>query len=130
MSVYLRMLGLGLCLPLLGPAGAAQAGGKKRRALPPQAILSGTLNEKRDDIQRCAIVHALNQGADKVEVLTKVTINSRGQVVNSQVQVTVQGSDGEMVKSCVDQVVRSIKFPQIDAPLIHIERSWTVSAAQ
>lgn len=110
-----------LVLLCAGPAAA-------KKKLPPQAVLSGTLNEKRDDIQRCAIDNALNQGADKVEILTRVTINNKGQAVNSQVVVTVHGTGGDQVKGCVERVLRSIKFPKIDAPLIHIERTWTIAA--
>ncbi len=50
-------------------------------------------------------------------------------MVDSRVTVSVQGGDGDQVKGCVDKVVRSIKFPRSDAPLINIERSWSVQAA-
>jgi hypothetical protein len=110
------------------PAGAGKKKAKKPGRVPPEAALQSTLNEKRDDIQRCAIEHALAQGASRVEVTTRVTVNNRGQVLDCRVTVSVTGGDGEQVRSCVDKVIRAIHFPRFDAPLLHIERNWTIAA--
>lgn len=118
-----------LCLLALLPAAEGKPRRKKGPVLPPQVVLGNTLNERRDDIQRCAIDHALAKGASRADIVTMVTINSRGQVVDSRVTVNITGGDGEQVRTCVEGVLRGIKFPSFDAPLIHIERTWTVSAS-
>lgn len=115
-------------LPLL--SGGAEAKKKKKgMKVPPQAALSETLNARRDEIQGCAVDFALNKGAKKADIKTAVTINSAGQVIDSRITVMVEGGDGEQVKSCVEKVVKGIKFPKTDAPMINIERTWTVSSS-
>lgn len=118
---------------LLGLGAGAEAGKPKKKkgaALPPQVALSNTLNEKRDAIQDCAVKEALEQGAQSAHITTKVTINSRGQVVDSRVEVKLQGGADALpprVRTCVERVLKEIKFPRSDAPLIQIERTWNVS---
>jgi hypothetical protein len=127
-----KQLLLPLCLfagLLLMPAEAAARRKKKPAPLPPEAALSETLNTKRDEIQNCAVDFALKKGAQKAEITTSVTINSAGQVIDNRIKVVVEGGDGEQVKSCVEKVVHGIKFPKSDAPIINIERTWTVSAS-
>ena len=116
-----------LLLPLLcSPAAGAKK--KKKAAAPPQAQMSEALNAKRDEIQTCAIKHALERGAKSVDIVTKVTINGRGQVLDNRTTVNVNGGDGEQVRTCVELVIKGIKFPQSSAPLVTIERNWSVSA--
>ncbi len=123
-------LALSACLVFSLAVGAeAKKKKKKGPAVTPQAALSDTLNAKRDEIQGCAVDFALNKGAKKAEVTTSVTINSAGQVIDSRIKVVIEGGDGEQVKSCVEKVVRGIKFPRTDAPMINIERTWTVSSS-
>lgn len=121
------LLGLGLGMAQAGAAGKPKK--KKGTALPPQVALSNTLNEKRDAIQDCAVKEALERGAQSAHITTKVTINSRGQVVDSRVEVKLQGGEAHApgVRTCVEQVLKQIKFPRSDAPLIQIERTWNVS---
>jgi hypothetical protein len=128
-----RLVPLGLpfllLLPLLWEAPAAAA--KKKKKAPkaaPQAQMSEALNARRDEIQTCAIKHALERGATRVDIVTKVTINGRGQVLDSRTTVNVTGGDGEQVRTCVEGVIKGIKFPQSPAPLVTIERNWSVSA--
>jgi hypothetical protein len=111
---------------LVSPAAGAKK--KKKAAAPPQAQMSEALNAKRDEIQTCAIKHALERGAKSVDIVTKVTINGRGQVLDNRTTVNVNGGDGEQVRNCVEQVIKGIKFPQSGAPLVTIERNWSVSA--
>ncbi len=125
-TLWAACLCLGVCAAMPGPAAAR--GRKKPPPLQPQVALSNTLNEKRDQIQQCAVDHALAVGAKQAEITTKVTINGRGQVVDSRTTVTVVGGDGEKVRTCVEDVIRKIKFPRSDAPLINIERTWTVAS--
>lgn len=126
-----RLSAVLLCL-LAGALVEAHAHGKGKRGrkppLPPQVALHNTLNTRRNEIQECAVKYALEQGADRADITTQVTINSAGQVVDSRTTVTVEGGDGDQVKACVDKVLRAIRFPRNDAPLIHIERTWTVAA--
>src|SRR5438270_9541049 len=96
-----------LLLVLLGPLLATPAAGAKKKKAPkaaPQAQMSEALNAKRDEIQACAIKHALERGASRVDIVTKVTINGRGQVLDSRTTVNVTGGDGEQVRACVEQV--------------------------
>jgi hypothetical protein len=83
---------------------------------------------KSNDVQDCAGKHALDKGASSVDIDTKVTINSTGQVVNVVTVVKVDKGDMRPVKECVDGLIRSIKFPPIPAPLTTIERNWNISS--
>ena len=109
-------------------AASAQAKGKKP---PPtgakNSTLSSALLDKGPAVQQCAIEHAMDKGAKKVVVSVRVTINSKGDVVDRRVTANVTDGDGSKVKECVEAVVRSAKFPAIPAPLATDERSWTIA---
>lgn len=129
MDAMQRLLAVLLLLVPLGPA-AAQGGKKPRKKPrpPPQAALGETLNARRDEIQDCAIRFALDRGARRVDIVTRLTINGRGQVLDNRTTVNVVGGDGEQVRACVDRVISGIRFPATEAPLITIERNWSVAA--
>ncbi|MCS6915009.1 MAG: hypothetical protein RMK29_05655 [Myxococcales bacterium] len=124
-----RLLAALLLLSLVGSV-SAQAGKKtkKKSRLPPQATLGDALNARRDEIQDCAIRFALDRGARRVDIVTRLTINGRGQVLDNRTTVNVVGGDGEQVRACVERVIGGIRFPATEAPLITIERNWSVAA--
>lgn len=113
---------------LVASVEAAPKKKKKKGAAEPQAQMTEALNARRDEIQTCAIKHALERGAKSVDIVTKVTINGRGQVLDTRTTVNVTGGDGEQVRTCVEQVIKGIKFPASGAPLVTIERNWSVAA--
>lgn len=114
-------------VPGVRSAAAAKKGKKKKRGLATQAELSELLATKSDSVQDCTIKHALNKSANKVVVSSKVTINNRGQVIDLRTAVTVDKGESDPVRDCVDALIRSIQFPSSEAPLITIERTWTVA---
>lgn len=127
----------GLVLGLSSSLGAALAGpppakGKPKKppvSGPKSSALSAALNDKGPQIQQCAIEHAMNQGANKVDIDVRVTINKQGAVVDTQITTAVAGSgDNDKVKACVESVVRTAKFPAVATPLATAERTWTVAA--
>lgn len=123
-------LGAALILFLAAQSTAAPkapAKGKK----PPKgqsSALSNALNEKGGQVQQCAIDNALEKGAKKVDVDVRVTINKQGGVVDTKIDVKVEGGDGAKVKECVEKVVRTAKFPAVATPLATAERHWTTVA--
>jgi len=108
---------------------AAKKGGKKSAASA-QQLAGNLVMGTSDGVQNCA-GKALDRGANKVEVYTRVTINSRGQIVVITTTVTVDRVGfSENVKQCVDGLLGQIKFPPIpQAPLTTIERSWTIATS-
>jgi hypothetical protein len=112
---------------LAAPA-KARAKGKKAPPKTKNSALSAALDEKGAAIKQCAIDHALEKGAQKVDVDVRVTINKQGAVVDKQVTVKVAGGDDSKVKACVENAVQSAKFPQVPTPLATAERTWSVAA--
>ncbi len=93
------------------------------------AELTQMLVAKGSQVQDCAVSGALDAGASRVEIATKVTINGRGQVINITTNVKVdKGPDGSKVRECVDNLIRTIQFPASAAPMITIERNWTIAS--
>jgi hypothetical protein len=99
---------------------------KRHKKVHPQMALSNLLAEKSDGVQDCAVKQALNKGSNRVDIVTKVTINNRGQVIGLVTEVKVDKGDSSPVRDCVDKLIRSIQFPKNDAPLITIERNWSI----
>jgi hypothetical protein len=133
--VVRRVVALGLVLGALcveTSAAAKKSGGKKasRAAGSAQQQAGNLVMGASDGVQNCA-GKALDRGANKVEVYTKVTINSKGQIVAITTTVTVDRVGfSENVKQCVDGLLQAIKFPPVpQAPLITIERSWTIATS-
>lgn len=119
--------------PPAAPATPAPAAAPARvKKLPPtgagSSTLAGALREKGPAVQQCAIQHAMEKGAKKVVVSVRVTINNKGEVVDSRVTASVTDGDDSKVKACVESVVRSARFPAIPTPLATDERSWTIAA--
>jgi hypothetical protein len=136
-AVTFAMLGTGLLAapaiaadPATPPAAAkkkSKSKGKKSKGT--AATLSQMLTDKASLVQDCAGKYALDKGSGRVDIATKVTINNRGQVISINTSVTLdKGDGGGAVKECIEALVRSIKFPPSDAPMITIERNWTISS--
>lgn len=113
------------------PATAKPAAKKSK----PKAKMTGTAAEltqmlitKGPSVQDCAVNHGLDKGANSVAIVTKVTINGRGQVINIQTSVNVDKGEGDKVRDCVNELIKSIKFPESAAPMITIERNWTIKS--
>lgn len=142
-GVLCGVLALGLTVTPAGaadaPAGAAKDAGKgkakgkgKGKGKKPKGTavtLSQMLTDKSSLVQDCAVLHALDKGSDRVDIATKVTINNRGQVISINTNVHLdKGDGGPKVKDCVDTLIRSITFPPNEAPMITIDRNWTVAS--
>lgn len=113
------------------PAAKSKGKGKGRGKRPKgtAATLSQMLTDKSSLVQDCASLHALDKGAGRVDISTRVTINNRGQVISINTNVTLdKGDGGPKVKDCVDTLIRTIAFPPSEAPLITIDRNWTISS--
>ena len=113
------------------PAAKAKGKGKGKGKRPKgtAATLSQMLTDKSSLVQDCASLHALDKGAGRVDISTRVTINNRGQVISINTNVTLdKGDGGPKVKDCVDTLIRTISFPPSEAPLITIDRNWTISS--
>jgi len=109
-------------------AAPASTAGKKPLTGAKHSTLSTALLEKGPAVQQCAVEHALEKGAKKAVVSVRVTINNKGEVVDSRVTANVTDGDDSKVKACVEAAVRSAKFPAVPTPLATDERSWTVAA--
>lgn len=92
------------------------------------AELTQMLITKGPAVQDCAVNHGLDKGANSVAIVTKVTINGRGQVINIQTSVNVDKGEGDKVRDCVNELIKSIRFPESAAPMITIERNWTIKS--
>jgi hypothetical protein len=109
--------------------GKPKSKSKGKRQKGTAATLSQMLTDKSSLVQDCAVQHGLDKGADRVDVATKVTINNRGQVISINTNVHLdKGDGGPKVKDCVDTLIRAISFPPSEAPLITIDRNWTVAS--
>ena len=113
--------------PAPAPKIAAPAPAKKPTGAKSGA-LSTALLDRGPAVQQCAIEHALDKGAKKATVSVRVTIDQSGAVVDTQVTANVTDGDGSKVKACVENVVRSAKFPAIPTRMATDERSWTIAA--
>ena len=115
------------------PPATAKAPGKgkgkgKGKPSGTAATLTELLAAKGSEVQDCAVSGALDQGASKVQIGTHVTINGKGQIINIKTTVAVdKGPDGSKVRECIDKLIRSIQFPTSAAPMITIERNWTIA---
>ncbi|MFO0577055.1 MAG: hypothetical protein U1A78_23875 [Polyangia bacterium] len=110
------------------PAKGAAAKGKKPPPRPTGGPVAAALKDKAPQIQECAVANALNKGAKKVEIHVRITINSTGAVIDSQVDINTDGGDSAQVKSCVETALRSAKFPPVKTPLATAEQTWTLAA--
>jgi hypothetical protein len=113
------------------PAKGAPAKGKGKKpgpAGPKNSALSAALSDKGAAIQKCAIEHAMEKGANKCTIDVRVTINRTGGVVDRQIDVSADGGDGAAVKSCVEALVNTAKFPAVSTPLATAQQSWTIAA--
>lgn len=113
------------------PAKAASGKGKGKKAGPAgpkNPALSAALNDKGTAIQKCVIDNAMERGANQCTVDVRVTINRTGGVVDRQIEVTADGGDKDAVRTCVEQLVNSAKFPSVSTPLATAQQSWTVKA--
>ena len=134
MSLVVRVLaalGLVLCALCAEEASAVKKPKKSKGGSSSAQQLAGNLvMGASDGVQNCA-GKALDRGANKVEVYTKVTINSKGQIVAITTSVTVDiAKFSEDVKQCVDGHLGKIHFPPIpNAPLTTIERTWTIATS-
>jgi hypothetical protein len=111
------------------PAAKGKGKGKSKGKKPKgtAATLSQMLTDRSSQVQDCA-GKALDKGSDRVDIATKVTINNRGQVISLNTHVTLDKGDGDPVKQCIETLVRGIAFPPSDAPMITIERNWTIAS--
>ena len=116
--------------PAKTPAKAPAKGkGKGKKPTGTAAELTAMLQAKGSQVQDCAVSEALDKGASSVEIATHVTINGRGQVINIKTNVKVdKGPDGSKVRECIDDLIKKIDFPQSAAPMITIERNWTIKS--
>ena len=113
------------------PPAKAPAKGKAKAKKPTgtAAELTAMLQAKGSQVQDCAVSEALDKGANSVEIATHVTINGRGQVINIKTHVNVdKGPDGTKVRECIDDLIKKIEFPNSAAPMITIERNWTIKS--
>lgn len=109
------------------PAPASTGGKKPSGTGGKNTTLSNALRDKGPAVQQCAVEYGMEKGAKKVVVSVRVTINNTGAVVDSHVTANVTDGDDSKVRACVEQVVRSAKFPPVPTPLATDERSWTVA---
>lgn len=112
------------------PAGKGKSKGKGKgsKGMATQIELTRTLQDKGSQVQDCAVQHALDKGSNRIDIATRVTINGRGQVIDVRTSVKVdQGEGAPRVKDCVDALIKGIKFPSTEAPLVTIERNWTIA---
>ncbi len=113
------------------PPAKAPAKGKAKAKKPTgtAAELTAMLQAKGSQVQDCAVSEALDKGATSVEIATHVTINGRGQVINIKTHVNVdKGPDGTKVRECIDDLIKKIEFPNSAAPMITVERHWTIKS--
>jgi hypothetical protein len=146
----LAAVALGCALGLLSPIGLAAAAdaaaptaakkpeaspskkakkGKKAKPATPSQQMAALLMEKTDAVQDCAGKNALDKGANRVSIDAKVTVNNRGQVIDIKTQVTIDKGDSTPVRECVETLIKNIKFPSGEAPLVTVERNWTIAAS-
>ena len=116
--------------PAKTPAKAPAKGkGKAKKPTGTAAELTAMLQANGSQVQDCAVSEALDKGANSVEIATHVTINGRGQVINIKTNVKVdKGPDGTKVRECIDDLIKKIEFPNSAAPMITIERHWTIKS--
>ncbi len=84
------------------------------------------LEEQGQGVMQCAVKQALDKGANRVDVVAKVTVNNRGQVVAVNVTAKADMKDHQGVRACVDALIRSIRFPASEAPLTEVQREWSI----
>jgi hypothetical protein len=94
-----------------------------------QQSIAQTLAAKSEDIQKCALDSMPDQGG--MQIHAEVAIDSKGQVVDVKVTVSAGNNSSApvKVKTCVESVIRDIRFPATSAPLTFIRRSWSFAGA-
>lgn len=130
-ALWVQCAAMVLCLAAPAPAEAAPVKGKKPGKVKPvktsKSPLEAALSDKAPQVQDCAMKHALDKGAKRVDIKVHVTINNQGSLVDSQITVNADGGDSAQVKSCVETAVRSATFPKINTPLATADKSWTLA---
>ena len=99
---------------------------KKAKTSVASAQTARLLEEQGQGVMQCAVKKALDKGSNKVDVVAKVTVNNRGQVVAVNVTAKADGKEHKDVHDCVDGLIRSIRFPASEAPLTEVQREWTI----
>lgn len=115
-------------LPLLLLLASFSAGAKKkpRPPAPAEDALRKVLDGETDAVARCAAPLAAAPGAS-VDVTAKFMINNRGQIVSCDVTLTISDATAQ---KCVEEALRSVKFPSSKTALITIARTWRIASQQ
>ncbi len=127
--MFRTVLLLGLC------ANVAMAGTKKSApaaAAEPvvdpakQEALKAVLASIQKDVSHCVKDNeAKREGEWKQTVRVKVTIDRNGAVMEQKVQLEPESKDAPDTRSCVEELVKGLKWPDKNTSLNVVEREWT-----
>jgi hypothetical protein len=112
--------------PRLGGSLAQAKKAKKAKTSAASVQTAKLLEDQGQGVMQCAVKQALDKGANKVDIVAKVTVNNRGQVVAVNVTAKADSKDHKGVRDCVDLLIRGIRFPASEAPLTEVQRDWTI----
>ena len=124
------------CILLLA-AVPAPAKGKKKGKGPEggnaedKAKIGAILDAQADKVQDCVMNNAIARGATEVAVTARVLINDRGELLNTQIDVSAGKVDGASTKECVTKILRTVSFPppKSRAGLTDVKRTWKFATA-
>lgn len=91
-----------------------------------QEALKAVLASIQKDVSHCVKDNeAKREGEWKQTVRVKVTIDRNGAVMEQKVQLDPESKDAPDTRSCVEELVKGLKWPDKNTSLNTIEREWT-----
>lgn len=91
-----------------------------------QDMLKAVLAGIQKEVANCVVGNEADRpGEWKQTVAVKVTLDAHGSVMENKVALDPETADAKDTRSCVEEIVKGLKWPAPHAPLTIVEREWT-----
>lgn len=91
-----------------------------------QDLLKAVLAGIQKEVANCVVGNEADRpGEWKQSVAVKVTLDAHGSVMENKVALDPETADAKDTGSCVEALVKGLKWPAPNAPLTIVEREWT-----
>ena len=103
------------------PSAAASADGEAPAMASAKSQVMNALLRRQREVRACV----KGRAAGRAGVTIRLAVSGAGQLTSKQVDTSLPSGEGEPVRSCVDGVLRSIRFPSVPVPEVRVVQSWT-----
>ncbi|MGV3619280.1 MAG: hypothetical protein ACO1OB_00605 [Archangium sp.] len=91
-----------------------------------QDMLKAVLSGIQKEVANCVVGNEADRpGEWKQTVAVKVTLDAHGSVMENKISLDPETADAKDTRSCVEEIVKGLKWPAPHAPLTIVEREWT-----